>query len=646
VTETVLFQAFIYLLAAVIAVPIAKRVGLGSVLGFLLAGVLIGPSVLNLVGSAERVLKFSEFGVVMMLFLIGLELRPTLLWRLRVPIVGMGGLQVTVVAAAVFVIGCLLGQDWKIALTIGLILAMSSTAIVLQSLAERGQLKLSAGQSCFAVLLFQDIAVIPILAVLPLLGSGAVVESHGMIAHLPGWQRALATLSAVVLLVVAGRFLLRPAFRYVASSRLREIFTELALVLVIGVALLMEAVGLSAALGAFVAGVMLADSEYRHEIEADIEPFKGILLGVFFTAVGAQLDWRLVAAHPALIGGVVVGLMLVKFGIQFGLGRLFKLPGSQAMLFGLALAQGGEFCFVLISFATKAEVFPAVVDGQISIAQVLNASVAVSMALTPLLFALNDRLLASSCSKHNATNEREADVIPDEGNAVILAGFGRFGHIVGRLLRANGIGCTVLENDAEQIELLAQFGMQSYYGDATRAELLHAAGAAKAKLFISTLADVEKSLQVIAMVRREFPHLHIFARAISRQHAYDLLRAGVEHVFRDTFASSLDLSVAAMRDLGFRAVQALRAARIFKEYDEASLRDLAKYSHDEKGHISRARQHIDNLTRVLQADRLRGIVDKDDAWEIGLPRPEENGGALDRPGGNGAVEAEEKAADE
>lgn len=615
--DTLLFQSFIFLLSAVISVPLAKRLGLGSVLGYLLAGMVIGPAALNLVGSPEQVLHFAEFGVVMMLFLIGLELRPALLWRLRVPVLGLGGLQVSAAALAIFAVALVAGLSWKPSLALGLILAMSSTAIVLQSLAERGQLKLTSGQACFSVLLFQDISVIPILAALPLLGNGQV-ENHGLIAHLPAWQRALATIGAVVGLVFAGRILMRHVFRYVAATRLREVFTELTLLVVVGIALLMAAVGLSAALGAFLAGVVLADSDYRHQLEADLEPFKGLLLGLFFTAVGAGIDFGLISSRPGLIFGLVGGLLVLKFVVQLVLGRLFKMDWSQSILFGLALSQGGEFCFVLLGIAQGVGVLGP------EITKPITAVVALSMAATPLLFILNDRCIQPFLCAGPKKPEREPDVIPDEGNPVILAGFGRFGHIVGRLLRANDIGCTVLENDPEQIELLARFGMKSYFGDSTRPELLAAAGASHAKVFISTIADPEKSVQLVKTVQKEFPNLRIFARAVSRQHAYELIQAGVEHVFRETVGSALDLGVAAMRKLGFRGVQALRASRIFKELDEASLWDLARHQGDEKSYVSRARQHIENLERVLQADRQRGVQSPEDVgWEIGAGEEKE-----------------------
>ncbi len=605
-----LFQIFVYLLSAIIAVPIAKRLGLGTVLGYIIAGIIIGPTLLGVVAAGEDVAHIAEFGVVMMLFLIGLELRPSLLWRLRVPIIGLGGLQVAGVTLAVMGVAVASGIASKPALAIGLILAMSSTAIVLQSLAERNQLKLTAGQSCFSVLLFQDIAVIPILAVLPLLGTGAATAvGHGMIAHLLPWQRALATLGAVAALILAGRFLLHPVLRYVAATRMREVFTETTLLLVIGVTLLMGAVGLSAALGAFVAGVMLADSEYRHQLEADIEPFKGLLLGLFFITVGAGIDFALIAAKPWIIAAMVGGLVFVKFLIQFPLARLFRLDRAQSTLFALALAQGGEFCFVLLAFAQGAGVLGP------ELVKPLTATVALSMALTPLMFTINDRVMQRSFHRGKKTNEREPDEIPAHDNPVILVGFGRFGHIVGRLLRANGIGCTVLENDPDQIDMLARFGLKAYYGDATRADLLHAAGASRAKLFICTLADEQKTVEIVRMVQREFPNLRILARAVSRQHAYELIRAGVDEVYRETLGSALDLGTTALRGLGMGGVQALHAVRIFKKLDEESVHDLASFEGDEIGYASRARQHIANLESVLSRDSAHRATNRDNAWD-------------------------------
>jgi monovalent cation:proton antiporter-2 (CPA2) family protein len=593
-----LYQAFIYLLAAIVAVPLAKRLGLGSVIGYLLAGAVIGPSALGFVDGGGDVMHFAEYGVVMMLFVIGLELRPALLWQMRKPILGLGGLQVLGSALVLGLVALWAGLSWKASLAVGLILAMSSTAIVLQSLGERGLMKTPAGESSFAVLLFQDIAVIPILALMPLLATdlGAVKTRHeGLITSLPGWQQALVVVAAVVAIVFAGRFLLRPFFRYIAGTRLREMFTATALFIVLAIALLMQKLGLSPALGTFVAGVVLAESEYRVQLETDIEPFKGLLLGLFFISVGASIDFSLIAQRPATIALIVLGLLTLKFLVLLALGRLFKLRAGEGMLFAFALAQGGEFAFVLFSFATQNAVLPS------DVANVLVASVALSMAAAPLLLTIEEKLVRpifQKCPKP----ERDADEIDEHDNPVILAGFGRFGHIVGRLLRANGFPTTVLDHDADQVETLAKYGMKSFYGDASRLDLLHAAGAARAKLFVLAIDDEAKTLEIIKTVRQEFPRLRILARAASRQHAYEILRLGVDQVYRETLGSALDLSVDALRELGLDERRARRAAEIFRKHDEASVREMAKLPDDDEDYVSIARKHIENLERALASD--------------------------------------------
>lgn len=629
-TPEFLFQAVVYLLAAVVAVPIAKRLGLGSVLGYLLAGILIGPSCFRLVGKVEDVQHFAEFGVVMMLFVVGLELRPSLLWRLRGPILGTGSAQVLGTAAAVGGVALVCGQAWPVAVTLGLMLAMSSTAIVIQSLAERGVLNTRGGQACFSVLLFQDIAVIPILAVLPWLaqthGGGAghggtaggheAAGAHGAsaLAHLPHWAQTLATLGAVVAVVFVAHYLLRYVFRFVAAARLRELFTAVALLVVAGVAWLMHLVGLSPALGAFVAGVVLAESEYRHQLEADVEPFKGLLLGLFFTAVGAGLDLGFVAQKPGLVAGLTLGLIGVKFAVLAGLGGLFRLGGGATLLFACALAQGGEFCFVLLGTAgelgllTQAEKAP------------LSAAIALSMALTPLLLILNDRVIQPRFARL-PSQTREPDAIESHDHPVILAGFGRFGHVVGRLLQANGFGVTVLDNDPDQVEMLGRFGMKSFYGDASRADLLAAAGAERAKIFVCAVDNEEKSLEIVDLVQHEFPHLRILARACSRSHAYELIKRGVTDFRRDTLGSSLDLGTDILRALGYRAHRALRATQTFRCHEEESVRELAKYySGDQNTYISIARQHIQNLETLLREDLKRQHLTNADPWETAGPR--------------------------
>jgi monovalent cation:proton antiporter-2 (CPA2) family protein len=595
-----LFEAFIYLLAALVAVPLAKRLGLGSVIGYLLAGALIGPHVLNVAGSAADVMHFAEFGVVMMLFVVGLELRPALLWQMRRPILGLGGLQVVGTALAIGFVASWFGLSWKAALAVGLILAMSSTAIVLQSLTERGLMKTPGGEASFAVLLFQDIAVIPIIALMPLLaawpGGNATAQTSagGIFPGWPAWEKALLVVGAVALMVGAGRFLLRPFFRYIARTKLREMFTATALFLVVGIALLMQKIGLSPALGTFVAGVVLAESEYRVQLEADIEPFKGLLLGLFFISVGASIDFSLIARQPSAVASIVAGLLVLKFVVLLLLSRVFRLKAGEGFLLAFALAQGGEFAFVLFAFATQNDVLSG------EMASLLVASVALSMAAAPLLFTLYHRLVRPLFQK--CEPQRAADEIDEHDNPVILAGFGRFGHIVGRVLRSNGFGTTVLDHDADQVEMLGRFGLKSFYGDASRLDLLQAAGAARAKLFVLAIDDEAKALEIIQTVQREFPRLKILARATSRQHAYEILRLGVNQVYRETLGSALDLSVDALRELGMDERRARRVAEIFREHDEASVRDMARLGEIDDAYISIARKHVENLERALQSD--------------------------------------------
>ncbi len=611
-TEGLLFQAFIYLLAAVATVPIAKQLGLGSVLGYLLAGVIIGPHLLGLVGQGEGgVMHVAEFGVVMMLFLVGLELRPNLLWRLRGPIIGTGGAQVIVTTMVVAGLASAVGLKIKPALAIGMIFSASSTAIALQTLTEKSLLKSKGGQTSFSVLLFQDLAVIPILAILPLLAvSGAVSPSAQQGGHGAPWQRALLVVGVVAAIVGGGRFLVRPVFRYLASTKLHEIFTAAALLLVVGIALAMEKVGLSPALGTFLAGVVLAESEYRHELESDIEPFKGLLLGLFFISVGSSIDLPLVKSQPVMILGLVLGLIIIKFLLLFGIGKITNLEKSQNFTFAFALAQGGEFAFVLISFAAQNQV----IDQRIG--NVLVATVALSMVASPFLFTINERFVQPMFSSQ--LPDREADEIDEKGNPVILAGFGRFGHIIGRVLNLQGVKTTVLDLDADQVDLVRKLGVKVFYGDASRLELLRAAGAASAKLLIIAIDDEEKSLEMVEMAHKHFPNLQILARAAGRDHAYRLLNHGVKHIYRETLGSSLDLSVNALRLLGFRAYEAQRAAKAFRDYDEQTVRELAQFSEDETQLIAKAKEQIRSLDEIFEMERHRNRP-SDAGWDPPSP---------------------------
>jgi monovalent cation:proton antiporter-2 (CPA2) family protein len=594
-------QAFIYLLAAVISVPLAKRLGLGSVLGYLLAGVVIGPFCFGLVGTeGQDVMHVAEFGVVMMLFVIGLELRPAILWHMRGPILGLGGAQVLGTAAAVSGLALLLRVPWQIAIAVGFILAMSSTAIVLQLLNEKNLMRTAGGKASFAVLLFQDIAVLPILALLPLLATvpptGKNHSTVSSLGHLPAWQHTLVVVAAIAGVILAGRFLLRPFFRYIAATHLREMFTVTALLLVVGIALLMQRVGLSPALGAFLAGVVLAESEYRHQLETDIEPFKGLLLGLFFISVGAGINFALIAGSPGIVASLVVAILVVKFLVLLAVSRYSRLEPTQRYLFAFALAQGGEFAFVLCSFATQNGVLTS------DMANLLVVTVALTMAAAPILMTINERLVQPRFA--SVLPEREPDEIEERDNPVLVAGVGRFGHIVARLLRLNGYGTTVLDYDAEQVETLGRYGIKSYYGDATRLDLLQTAGAERAQLFVIAIDQEEQALKIVDLIHEHFPQLRILARATSRQHAYELLRRGVQHIYRETFGSAVDLSVDALVALGLPKHRAQRAAQLFREHEDASVREMAQLdTEDMKGYVSMARLHIANLENALASDK-------------------------------------------
>jgi monovalent cation:H+ antiporter-2, CPA2 family len=629
-SEEFLAQAFVYLCAAVVSVPIAKRLGLGSVLGYLLAGVVIGPFGLGFLGSeGQDVLEFAEFGVVLMLFLVGLELEPSLLWRLRAPILGLGGLQVVVTTMVIAGLALLIGLAWQAALAVGMILSLSSTAIVLQSLNEKGLLKTEGGQSSFSVLLFQDIAVIPMLALFPLLatrpaGEAGGEEGHGaatLIGSLPAWAQTLAVLGAVVGVVLAGRFLVRPLLATIARTGLRELFTAAALLLVIGITLLMTEVGLSPALGTFLAGVVLANSEYRHELQSDIEPFEGLLLGLFFIAVGASINFALILAQPLLIIGLVLGIIAVKFGVLFTLSRVFKLGLDQSLLFAFALPQIGEFAFVLLSFGTQQGVLDQTITSP------LVAAVALSMALTPLLLLINERVVQPRIGTREQA-ARPADAI-DRQNAVIIAGFGDFGSTVGRLLTANGFQTTVLEIDSDRVDLLRKLGLKVYYGDASRYDLLATAGAADARLLVLAVDTPEKTLELARTAQKHFPQLTILARAFEWEDAYDLLNAGVHYVYREALDSALRMGTDALRLLGFRAYQAQRAAHTFQRHDEESVRMLAHKVGDQRVYINATRRRINDLEQILQADLADRGQNRDSGWDAESLRDEVRGVGLD-----------------
>jgi monovalent cation:H+ antiporter-2, CPA2 family len=609
-------QAFVYLAAAVLIVPLAKKLGLGSVLGYLLSGIIIGPYILGLVGrEGQDIMHVAEFGVVMMLFLVGLELEPSRLWRLRSSILGLGGLQVLGTSLLLAIPGVLSGLSWNIALAIGMILSLSSTAIVLQTMTEKGLMHSSAGQNSFSVLLFQDLAVIPILAVLPLLafqnGGNPVTENMpiGWMDKLPGWEKTLAVLVAVAILILTGRTLVRPLLRYVAGTRLRELFTAAALLLVVGTTALMYTVGLSPALGTFLGGVVLANSEYRHELESDIEPFKGLLLGLFFIAVGSSINFSMVLDSPGLVLALVISVMVLKTVVLYVLARIFKMGTDQGLVFAVSLSQVGEFAFVLLSFARQLNI----TDEKMT--ALLMAVVALTMALTPLMIILNEKLILPRVGIEEIAEQKEPDTI-EEKNPVIIAGFGRYGNIVGRFLKANGIVPTVLEIDSDRVELLRKLGLKTYYGDATRVDLLKSAGAADAKLIIIALDSPEKCLELVETVKKHFQHLHVLVRAQDRFDAYELMDAGVLHLYRETFDSSLRMGVDALRLLGRRSYQAYRSAMIFRKHDDNALKHLSAIRDDHKQYINLAREKIEELEKFIEADIQNRNLDRDAGWDV------------------------------
>ncbi|HEY4059632.1 MAG TPA: monovalent cation:proton antiporter-2 (CPA2) family protein [Kofleriaceae bacterium] len=610
-SDSILFQAFVYLAAAVIFVPIAKRLGLGSVLGYLLAGVAIGPYILGFVGTeGHSVMHFAEFGVVMMVFLVGLELRPALLWQMRKPIVGLGGLQVAVTAGVLMACALAFGLGAKPAVAVGLTLAGSSTAIALSSLTERGLLKTQGGQSAFSVLLMQDITVIPILAVFPLLAVvvatkvGDVTTQGGR----PAWLSGIFVIGAVVGVMASGRLIIRPMFQFLAAAKLRESFTAAALLIVIGIAFLMEKVGLPHTLGTFLAGVVLADSEYRHELETDIEPFKGLLLGLFFISVGAQIDFRLIAASPLLVVGVCIGTMGVKLAVLHGLGRVFKLDRPARWLLAMSLAQIGEFAFVLLNIGRTEGVFGADVQAP------LIAATAISMVLTPPMFVLLERVILPRVTDRG--EDRPQDEIVDAHAPVVIAGYGRFGQMVGRVLRANRIDVTILDLDPEMVDILGRLGVKVYYGDASRVDLLHAAGVQHAKLFVLAVDDKAQATQIAEQVRHHFPDVPILARARDRQHYWELRKLGVQKVFRETFAAAWETATEALKVMGYRAHTALRIARKWRAHEEQVLEELGDlWGTDQKAYFTKVRSNLDEAERLMRDVDPNALTDSDGAWD-------------------------------
>ncbi len=554
---TWLINSLIYLSAAVIAVPLSKFLGLGSIIGYLAAGIAIGPWGLGLVTNVEDILHFAEFGVVLMLFLVGLELEPKRLWSLRRPIFGWGSAQVLLCALLMTIAAMIFGLDWRVALVASLGLALSSTAIALQVMGERNLMSTGSGQASFSILLFQDVAAIPILALLPLLGAVSLTNPDA--AHTSHWFEALKIVAVIAGIVLGGRLLLRPVLRWIARSDTPEIFTAAALLLVVGIAALMQFVGLSMALGAFLAGVLLAESEYRRELETDIEPFKGLLLGLFFMAVGMSIDFAVLMQSPALMAAVVLGFLLLKALVIYALARLMKLPFQERPVFTLLLAQGGEFAFVVFQAAAGANVLEP------QTASLLIGAVAVSMLVSPLLLVAIDKILMprfADCGKPEM-----AEISEPQKAEIIVAGFGRYGQIVARVMLAQGMPCTVLDHDADMIEAARSFGYRVFYGDASRLDLLRTAGAATARVLVVAVDGKEQSLRIVALAKQHFPQLQIVARARDVTHWHELRDAGVGHVQRELFESSLNSARSVLELMGQSREDSHRIAQRFRQHN-------------------------------------------------------------------------------
>jgi len=594
-------SALVYLGATVLAVPLAKRLGLGSILGYLAAGIAIGPWGLRLVQSPERILHFADFGVVLLMFLIGLELDPRRLRALRRPILGAGGFQLTVTAVLAGAVALVAGVGLRDAVVIGVGLAMSSTAIALQSMTERHLLGTPAGHTGFSILLFQDLAVIPVLALLPLLGGSGGAQGAN-----PVWIDVAEGIGAILAVVVVGRLLTRPLFRFIADAGLREVFTAFSLFIVVGIALLMQAAGLSMALGAFLAGVLLAESEYRRAVETDIEPFKGLLMGLFFIAIGMSMDFSLLQTETAKILTAVLVLLVIKIGVLGAMAPTAGIPGRQRALFAFLLSQGGEFAFVLFAAAGAAGVLVP------ELAAMLTLVVALSMLATPLLLLVNELLIEPRFADRSPV--RPADAI-DEQSPVIIVGFGRVGQIVGRLLHANRIPTTILDRDPSLIETIRKFGFKVFYGDGARLDLLRAAGAERARLIVVAVDDHAQTAEIVDLVHQHFPNLTVLARAWDLVHAFDLRDHGVERPERESFEGALRMGETALRTLGFGAYQAKQAAHRFRAYDEQTNdRIYAVHRQDLSKRISISQESRRDLEALIQSDEKVLLESGDREW--------------------------------
>jgi len=614
-TGSLLFDAIVFLLGAIICVSIAKRLGLSSVLGYLIAGVLIGPYVLGFIGEeGEDILHFAEFGVVVMLFLIGLEIEPKNFWNMRKSIAGMGGLQVAGTMLLSYLFFILLDFDWKVALVISMAVALSSTAIAMQTIDEKGLMETTFGNSAFSILLFQDIIVIFMLGAIPLLSNTeveAAADSHestgNLLDGLPMGYQTLAIILSVVLIIGAGQYLIVPMLRRVAKTGVRELLFASALLIVFSISFLMEYVGLSPALGAFLGGVVLSSSEYKHELESNLEPFKNLLLGLFFIAVGASINFVVIAKIPLTIGGILLAIVLIKALILFITGKVFKLKLDQNLLLTFSLAQIGEFAFVLLSFAFQLNILD---QEQMDIMLVITA---LTMSITPIISIINERFILPKIGTKESI-KRPMDHIAKSQN-VILVGFGHFGSTVGRFLRSHGIEATILDQDSNRVDVLRKMGFEVYYGDATRIDLLESAGIAEAKILICAIDNPSITKRITSLVKEHYPHVELMIRAQNRYDAYELLNMGFENIYRESLDTSLSLARDVLSKLGFRKYTLNRQVQNFIKYDESSLRRLASESKEDENYIFKARKELEEQERLLEEDFKRGIVEYDNHWD-------------------------------
>ncbi|CAM3605316.1 monovalent cation:proton antiporter-2 (CPA2) family protein [Zobellia roscoffensis] len=614
-TGNILFEAIVFLLGAIICVSIAKRLGLSSVLGYLLAGVLIGPYVLGFIGNeGEDILHFAEFGVVMMLFLIGLEIEPKNFWKMRKTIVGMGGIQVAGTMLISYFLFLFFGFDWKVALTFSMAVALSSTAIALQTIKEKGLLNTTFGTSSFSILLFQDIIVIFMLGALPLLANTDITplensEEHtNLLQNLPLGLQTLAILVSVATIVVAGRFLIVPLLRKVAKTGVRELLIAAALLIVFGISFLMELVGLSPALGAFLGGVVLSNSEFKHELESTLEPFKNLLLGLFFMAVGASINFIVIAKSPLTVGGILVAVIVLKALVLFVTGSFFKLKLNQKLLLTFSLSQIGEFAFVLLSFAFSLNILE---QEQLDIMLVVTA---LTMTITPIIGIINERVLLPRLGTRESI-KRPMDHIA-KSQKVILVGFGHFGSTIGRFLRTHGVEATILDHDSNRVDFLRKMGFEVYYGDATRTDLLESAGIAEANILICAMDNPEVIKQLAKAVKSKYPKVKLMVRARDRYAAYEFLNMEIDHIYRESLETSLKLASEVLSQMGFRKYTLQRQVQNFIRYDEDSLKRLAKEKKiGDENYIFKARKELEQQEKLLEQDFKRGIVEFDTHWD-------------------------------